>query len=91
MKLSQCFIQTFQNILLSYGFKRKGVLFYRIHGDILQGIKLKQTNPYSIMTLPDRERKKTYSASDSWARVAFLDPRYTATLSVPYTLSTAKL
>lgn len=51
MKLSQCFIQTFQNILLNYGFKRKGVLFYRIHGDILQGIKLKQTNPYSIMIM----------------------------------------
>ena len=48
-----------------------------------------EANPYSIMTLPDRERKKTYSAPDSWARVAFLDPRYTATLSVPYTLSTA--
>lgn len=48
-----------------------------------------EANPYSIMTLPDREHKKTYSAPDSWARVAFLDPRYTATLSVPYTLSTA--
>ena len=46
-------------------------------------------NPYSIMTLPDRERKKTYSAPDSWAKLAFLDPRYTATLSVTYTLSTA--
>lgn len=48
-----------------------------------------EANPYSIMSLPDRERKKTYSAPDSWARVAFLDPRYTASLSAPYTLSTA--
>lgn len=48
-----------------------------------------EANPYSIMTLPDGERKKTYSAPDSWARVAFLDPRYTATLPVSYTLSTA--
>jgi alcohol dehydrogenase class IV len=48
-----------------------------------------EANPYSIMTLPDHERKKTYSAPDSWARVAFLDPKYTATLSVAYTLSTA--
>ncbi len=48
-----------------------------------------EANPYSIMTLPDRERKKTYSAPEAWARVAFLDPRYTASLSAPNTMSTA--
>lgn len=48
-----------------------------------------EANPYSIMTLPDRERKKTFNSPDSWAKVAFLDPRYTASLSASYTMSTA--
>ena len=48
-----------------------------------------EANPYSVMTLPGGEHKKTYSAPDSWAKVAFLDPRYTATLPVPTTRSTA--
>lgn len=48
-----------------------------------------EANPYSIMTLPDRERKKTFNSPMSWAKVAFLDPRYTASLSASYTMSTA--
>lgn len=48
-----------------------------------------EANPYSIMTLPDRERKKTFNCPDSWPTVSFLDPRYTATLSASYTMSTA--
>lgn len=48
-----------------------------------------EANPYSVLSLPDGERKKTFSASDSWPKVAFLDPRYTFTLSNEQTLSTA--
>ena len=46
-------------------------------------------NPYSILSLPDGIRKKTFSAPDSWPTVAFLDPRYTYSLSNEQTMSTA--
>ncbi len=49
MTLNKCFTQTFDGILKDRGFKRKGMLFYRVHGEILQGIKLKPINPYDIM------------------------------------------
>ena len=48
-----------------------------------------EANPYSVLSLPGGEKKKTFSASDSWAKVAFLDPRYTFSLSNAQTLSTA--
>ena len=48
-----------------------------------------EANPYSVLTLPSGEKKKTFSAPDSWAKVAFLDGRYTTSLSKVQTLSTA--
>ena len=48
-----------------------------------------EANPYSVLTLPSGEKKKTFSAPDSWAKVAFLDGRYTYSLSKAQTLSTA--
>lgn len=48
-----------------------------------------EANPYSVLSLPGGEQKKTFSAPDSWPRVAFLDPRYTFSLSREQTLSTA--
>ncbi len=48
-----------------------------------------EANPYSVLTLPSGEKKKTFSATDSWAKVAFLDGRYTYSLTKAQTLSTA--
>ena len=48
MKLNKCFTTVFDSALKEHGFKRKGVLYYRINGEILQGITIKTTNPYSI-------------------------------------------
>lgn len=48
-----------------------------------------EANPYSVLSLPGGEKKKTFSASDSWAKIAFLDSRYTLSLSSSQTLSTA--
>ena len=48
-----------------------------------------EANNYSILTLPDGSRKKTFTHADSWARYAFLDPKYTYTLPREYTFSTA--
>lgn len=48
-----------------------------------------EANPYSILSLPDGERKRTFSAQDSWPKVAFLDSRYTLSLTKEQTLSTA--
>ena len=48
MKLNKCFTTVFDSTLKSHGFKRKGVLYYRINGEVLQGITVKMTNPYSI-------------------------------------------
>ena len=48
-----------------------------------------EANPYSILSLPGGEKKQTFSAPDSWPRVAFLDPKYTFSLSKDQTLSTA--
>ncbi len=48
-----------------------------------------EANNYSILTLPTGTQKKTFKASDSWPRAAFVDPRYTATMSNATTLSTA--
>lgn len=48
-----------------------------------------EVNPYSVMTLPDGEHKKTFKAADTWFRVAFVDPRYTESMSRDTTISTA--
>ena len=48
-----------------------------------------EANPYSVLSLPDGERKKTYSSPFSWAKVAFLDPAYTEALNYSSTVSTA--
>ena len=48
-----------------------------------------EVNYYSVLTLPDGERKKTFKAADAWPRVAFVDPRYTYSLPHGSTVSTA--
>ena len=48
-----------------------------------------EANCYSVLTLPDGKRKRTFSHPQSWAKAVFLDPRYTYTLSREYTFSTA--
>ena len=48
-----------------------------------------EANPYGVMTLPDLTHKKSYNSPDGWARYAFLDPRYTATLPPHYSRSTS--
>lgn len=48
-----------------------------------------EVNNYSILTLPSGVQKKTFKAADSWPFAAFVDPRYTATMSNETTLSTA--
>ena len=48
-----------------------------------------EANPYSILTLPDGRRKKTFTAPESWPRYSFLDARYTASLPVSATVSCA--
>ncbi len=35
-----------------------------------------EANAYSIITLPDGKKKRTFTSPDSWARVAFLDANY---------------
>lgn len=48
-----------------------------------------EVNFYSVLTLPDGRRKKTFKSSDVWPRAAFVDPRYTASLPRETTISTA--
>ena len=48
-----------------------------------------EANPYSIMTLEDGLRKKTFKSAASFPTVSFLDPAYTRSLSRAYTISTA--
>ena len=48
-----------------------------------------EVNPYSVLTLPDGRRKKTFKAADTWPRAAFVDPRYTASMPRETTISTA--
>ncbi len=48
-----------------------------------------EANPYSIITLPDGLRKKTFTAPTSWPKYSFLDPRYTTSLPVSATVSCA--
>ena len=48
-----------------------------------------EANPYSVLSLPDGERKKTYNSPYAWAKVAFLDPKYTESVNYSGTVSTA--
>ncbi len=48
MKMSKLFTTIFDEELKSRGFKRKAKLYYRLNGDILQGVVIKAINPYSI-------------------------------------------
>ena len=48
MKMNKLFIMLFDEELKSQGFKRKAKLYYRLNGDILQGVVIKTINPYDI-------------------------------------------
>lgn len=48
MKMSKLFVTVFNDELISRGFKRKGTLFYRMNGEMLQGVHITPINPYSI-------------------------------------------
>lgn len=45
--------------------------------------------PYSVLTIENGLKKKTFKSPSSSPRAAFIDPRYTYTLSRDYTISTA--
>lgn len=44
---------------------------------------------YSVLTIDDGKRKKTFKHSSAYAKVAFVCPKYTETLNEDYTVSTA--
>ena len=46
-------------------------------------------NPYSILTLDGMDKKRTFNSPYSYAKYAFLDYKYTLSLSRDYSLSTA--
>lgn len=46
-------------------------------------------NPYSILTLDGMDKKRTFNSPHSYAKYAFLDYKYTLSLSRNYSLSTA--
>lgn len=48
-----------------------------------------EANPYSVLTLPDGIRKKTFNSRFSWAKTAFVDYSYTKSLPFNTTISTA--
>lgn len=48
-----------------------------------------EVNPYSVLTLPEGDKKKTFNSPDSWPRTAFVDPKYTDSLPYATTVSTA--
>lgn len=49
-----------------------------------------EVNPYAVLTLPGGGKKKTFkSIPGSYPRAAFVDPRYTYSLSKNYSVSTA--
>ncbi|NLW73305.1 MAG: iron-containing alcohol dehydrogenase [Clostridiales bacterium] len=48
-----------------------------------------EANAYSVLTLPDGKRKRTFTSEMSWAKYAFLDPDYTLSLPKSYTVSCA--
>lgn len=48
-----------------------------------------EVNPYSIITLDAANKKKTFNSPNSYFKYAFVDPKYTRSLSREYTVSTA--
>ena len=48
MTMTRLFTTTFDEELKSRGFKRKAKLYYRLNGEILQGIIIKTINPYTL-------------------------------------------
>ena len=48
MKADKLFTTIFDEELKSRGFKRKGKLYYKLNGNILQGVIIKTINPYTI-------------------------------------------
>ena len=48
-----------------------------------------EVTPYSILTVDAKETKINFSSSDTFARVAFLDARYTESLPLHVTVDTA--
>lgn len=48
-----------------------------------------EANHYSVMSLPDGERKRSFVNPLSYPKYAFLDPTYTLSLSEEFTISTA--
>lgn len=48
-----------------------------------------EANPYSVLSLPDGERKQTFNTRCSYPKYAFLDPTYTMSLPESVTISTA--
>lgn len=48
-----------------------------------------EVTPYSIMTVPSLENKKSFAGDDLYAKIAFLDPSYTLSLPLGQTYSTA--
>lgn len=69
MRMNKCFTTVFDEPLKERGFKRKGILYYRMNGDILQGITILLTNPYEL----------TFSYIPYWAYGT--DDRYKYSLS----------
>ena len=48
MKMTKLFTTVFDEEMKARGFKRKAKLYYRLNGEILQGVIIKTINPYSI-------------------------------------------
>ena len=48
-----------------------------------------EANPYSVMTLADGRRKRSFSSVYSWPKYSFVDPKYIASLGYGYTISCA--
>ena len=48
-----------------------------------------EVTPYSILTVPSLENKKSFAGDDLYAKIAFCDPKYTASLPRSFTMSTA--
>ena len=48
MKLNKCFTDTFNPTMKQAGFSKIGLLYYRIHGNMLQGVFCDPINPFNI-------------------------------------------
>lgn len=48
MTLNKCFTDIFSPTMKQAGFTKSGLLYYRMHGNMLQGVFLKTCNPFQI-------------------------------------------